>query len=64
MRIGLAYNFVTKELALIVILSVQFVAYRLTSVFSPEAKSWRPQIQEVPEMETVVTQWLLTSDTG
>jgi hypothetical protein len=38
------YNFVTGEPTLIVIIPGEFVAEKLSSVSSPKADSWRPQI--------------------
>ena len=38
------YNSVTKKPTLIVTISVEFFAERLSSVYSAEVKSWRPQI--------------------
>jgi hypothetical protein len=40
----MTYNFETEEPTLIVIISRDFVAERLSSVPSAEAKSWRPHI--------------------
>jgi len=40
----MAYNFVTLEPTLIVILSRELVAERLSSAFNAVAKSWRPRI--------------------